>query len=197
MLRPWFFWRQHRDFLLGLLQLVYLHRSIGSSGTPLLMQHSRPPPLILIPPTSYLFSLHPLHRLMLLVVSLHLLLPLPFLTSFRILQWNAGGLRARSTELLHFISSHSVDLISSQESNLNSSFFFQIPGFSALRSDCTHSRSGILFPDTMHASGGVIMFIRQGLFLSELCTSSLSSLDPYRDYVGVNISKQFLLALIP
>ena len=31
--------------------------------------------------------------------------------SLRVLQWNAGGLRARSTELLHFLSSHSVDLI--------------------------------------------------------------------------------------
>ena len=41
--------------------------------------------------------------------------------SLRVLQWNAGGLRARSTELLHFLSSHSVDLICIQESNLNSS----------------------------------------------------------------------------
>ena len=30
--------------------------------------------------------------------------------SLRVLQWNAGGLRARSTELLHFLSSHPVDL---------------------------------------------------------------------------------------
>ena len=39
-----------------------------------------------------------------------------------------------------------------------------------------------------HASSGVIIFIRQGLSFSELSTSSLSSLDPYSDYVGVNIS---------
>ena len=38
-----------------------------------------------------------------------------------------------------------------------------------------------------HASSGVIIFVRQGLF-SELSTSSLSLLDPYSDYVGVNIS---------
>ena len=31
--------------------------------------------------------------------------------SLRVLQWNAGGLCARSTELLHFLSSHPVDLI--------------------------------------------------------------------------------------
>ena len=92
-----------------------------------------------------------------------------------------------NTELLHFLSSHPVDLICIQESNLNSSSSFRIPGFSALRSDRTHSRSGILSPDAMHASGSVI-FVRQGLSFSELYTSSLSSLDPYSDYVGINIS---------
>ena len=40
----------------------------------------------------------------------------------------------------------------------------------------------------MHARGGVAIFVRQRLFFSELSTSSLSSLDPYSDYVGVNIS---------
>ena len=108
--------------------------------------------------------------------------------SLRVLQWNAGGLRARSTELLHFLSSHPVDLICIQESNLNSFSSFRIPGFSTLRSDRTHSRSGILSPDTTHASGGVVIFVRQGLSFSELSTSSLSSLDPYSDYVGMNIS---------
>ena len=33
-----------------------------------------------------------------------------------------------------------------------------------------------------------MIFVRQGLSLSELSTSSLSSLDPYSDYVGINIS---------
>ena len=51
----------------------------------------------------------------------------------------------------------------------------------------THSRSGILSPDATHASGGVVIFVRQGQFFSELSTS-LFSLDPYSDYVGVNIS---------
>ena len=108
--------------------------------------------------------------------------------SLRVLQWNAGGLRARSTELLHFLSSHPVDLICIQESNLNSSSSFRIPGFSVLRSDRTHSRSGILSSDALHASGGVVIFVIQGLSFSELSTTSLSSLDPYSDYVGVNIS---------
>ena len=49
-------------------------------------------------------------------------------------------------------------------------------GFSALRSDRTHSQSGILSPDATHASGGVIIFDRQGLSCSELSTSSLCSI---------------------
>ena len=105
-----------------------------------------------------------------------------------VLQWNAGGLRARSTKLLHFLSFDPVDLICIQESNLNSSSSFRIPGFSALRSDRAHSRSGILSSDTTHASGGVVILVRQGLFFSELSTSSLFLLDPYSDYVGINIS---------
>ena len=119
---------------------------------------------------------------------LRLLPPLPPPDSLRVLQCNAGGLPARNTELLHFLSSHPVDLIRIQESNLNSSCSFRIPGFSALRSDRTYSRSGILSSDTTHASGVVVIFVRQGLSFSKLSTSSLSSLDPYSDYVGINIS---------
>ena len=144
--------------------------------------------LILFPPTLHLLPLHPHHRLMLLAVSLYLLLSLPLSNSLRVLQWNAGGLRAGSTKLLQFISSHPVDLIYIQESNLNLSSSFQIPGFSALRSDGTHSRSGIFSTDVANASDGVIIFVEQGLFFSELSTYSLSSPDPYADYVEVNIS---------
>ena len=99
-----------------------------------------------------------------------------------------GGLRARSTELLHFILSHPVDLICIQEFSLNLSSSFRIPGFSALRSDSNHSWSDIFSTDITEASGGVIIFVKQGLSFSELSTSSLSSLDPYPDYVEVNIS---------
>ena len=156
------------------------------------MQHSHSTltfkPLILFPPTLYLLPLHSHHRLMLLAFSLYLLLSLPLPNSLRVLQWNAWGLCARSTKLLHFISSHSVDLIYIQDSNLNLSSSFQIPGFSALRSDRTHSRSGIFSTDVADASGGVIIFVKQSLFSSELSASSLSSLGPYSDYVEVNIS---------
>ena len=125
---------------------------------------------------------------MLLAVSLHLLLHFPSLTLW-VLQWNAGGLRARSTEFLHFISSQPIDLICIQESNLNSSSSFRI---SALRFDRLHSRSGILSSNTTHASGSVIIFVRQGLSFSELSTSSSSSLDSYPDDVGFNNSPRSL-----
>ena len=93
-------------------------------------------------------------------------------------QWNAGGLRARSTGLLHFLSSHPVDLICIQESNLNSSSSFRIPGFSSLRSDRTHSRSGIslVMPRTLAA------------------TSSFSS---GRAYLSLNVLPPFFPRLIP
>ena len=168
-----------------------MYTSTVQSIPPLLMMHSLPTLAfkLLIPrlPILYVLPLPPHHRHLLLAVLLRLLPPLPpdFL---RDLQWNAGGLRARSTELLHFLSSHLVDLICIQESNLKSSSSFRIPGFSALRSDCTHSQSGILSCDATHASSGVIIFVRQGLSFSELSTSFLSSLDPYSDYVGVNNS---------
>ena len=176
-------------------------------GPLLLMQHSQSTltfkPLILFSPTLYLLPLHPHHRLMLLAVSRYLLLSLSLPNTLRVLQWNAGDLQARSSELLYFISFHPVDLIYIQESNLNLSSFFWIPGFSALRSDRTHSRSGIFSTDVADASGGVIIFVKQGLSFSELSTSSLFLLGPYSDYVEVNISLNdssslsFLKAYVP
>ena len=164
----------------------------AQSGPLVLMQHSHLTLsfklLILFPPTLYLLPLHLHHRLMLLAVSLYLLLSLPLPNSLRVFQWNAGGLRARRTKLLHFVSSHPVDLICIQESNLNLSLSFRIPGFSALQSHGTHSRPGIFSTDVADASGGVIIFFKHGLFFSELSTSSLFLLGPYFDYVGVNIS---------
>ena len=140
------------------------------------MQHSHPilafKPLIPIPLTLYLLPLHPHHRLMLLAVSLHLLLLLPLPDSLRALQWNARGFRVRSTKLLHLISSHPVDLICIQESTLNVFSSFRIPGFSALRCDCSHSRSSIflLMSRTLTAASS---------FSSGRAYPSLSFLPPY------------------
>ena len=138
------------------------------------MQHSHPTlafrSLILFAPTSYLLPLDPHYHLMLLAVSLYLLLLLLLLPdSLRILQWYAGDLQARSTELLHYILSHPIDLICIQESNLNSFSSFRIPAFSALR-------SGIFSTAVTGASGSVIIFVRQSLSFSEHSTSCLSLL---------------------
>ena len=110
---------------------------------------------------------------------------LPYLSS---IHEKANCIAILWTGTPHFLLSHPIDLFCIQEFNLNSSSSFQIPGFSALHFDRIHSRSGILSPNATQASGGVINFVRQGLSLSELSTSFLSSLDPYSDYVGVNIS---------
>ena len=88
------------------------------------------------------------------------------------LQYNAGRLRTRSAERLHYISLYLVDFIFIQGSNINSSSSFRILGYFALRSDRTHSRSGILSPDDPHASGGLIIFVSQGLSFYKLSTSS-------------------------
>ena len=55
---------------------------------------------------------------------------------------------------------------------------FDIPGFSALRSDCIPSRSGILSPDTTHAS-------------------SASSFSSGRAYLSLNFLPPLFLRLIP
>ena len=126
---------------LGLLQLVHLHCSIWPIWPPLLMQHSRPTLAFkhVIPflSTLYLLPVHRHYRLMLLTVSLNLLLPLPPdpLSVFRL---NAGCLQIRSTKHLRFLSFHSVDFFCIQESNLNLSSSFWIPGFFDLPFDRTH-----------------------------------------------------------
>ena len=192
MLRPCFIWRshtyQHCDFLLGPLQLIYLHCSIWNS---LLMQHSRSTlafkPHFPLPPTWYLLTLHPYHHLMFMAVFLYLLLPLPP-DYLRVLQWNAWSLRPKSTKLSTVYLVLSVDLICIQKSHYNSPSSFRTFEFSARRSDRIYFRSDILSPEDMHASCGVIIFATQGLSSFELSTSSLPLLDPYFDYVGVNIS---------
>ena len=112
--------------------------NLAHLAIPLLMQHSRPTlafkHFTLLPPTFHFLTLHPPHPLMFLAVFLYFLFPLPP-DWFRVFQWNVGELRARSTKLLHFMSSHLVDLIFIQLTSLNSSSCFQIPEFSAVQSD--------------------------------------------------------------
>ena len=128
------------------------------------------------PPSAHLnLPLPPHHRPLLLAILLCLLSPLT-------LSWFFNGMLEvfEPGALNYFTFSQPTlsTLSASRISNLNSSSAFRIPGFSALHSDHTHSRSGILSPDDTHASGGVVIFVRQGLSFSELSTSSLSSFDP-------------------
>ena len=59
--------------------------------------------------------------------------------SIKVFQCDTTDIQARSAKLLHFISSHPVDLVCIQESNRNLSSSCRIPGFSVLQSDRTHS----------------------------------------------------------
>ena len=115
----------------------------------------------LLPPRLYLLSLHFPNSSCFWLFSQTSCFLFPS-DSLRVLQWNFESLRARSIEIIHFISFHPVDLICIQESNLYLSSSFRTHEFSALRSDCTHSRSGILSHHDSHASGGVMIFVGRG-----------------------------------
>ena len=165
------------------------YTSTVQSGPPLLMLHScitlvsKPPILHL--PILYSLPLPLHHRPLLLAVLLCLLPPLLPLTLSGFFN---GMLEVSVPEALNYFT-FSRPIQSTLSASRNPILtLLPLSGFSALRSDRTHSRSGTLTPDATHASGGVVIFVRQGLSFSELSTSSLSSLDPYFDYVGVNIS---------
>ena len=152
------------------------------------MLHSRSTlvskPLIIHLPILYLLPLPPHHHCLLLAVLLRFLPPLPpTLSGF----FN-GILEVFEPKALNYFT-FSRPILSTLSASRNPILtHLPLSGFSALYSDRTHYRSGILSPNDTHASGGIVIFVRQDLFFSELFTSSLSLLDPYSDYVGVNIS---------
>ena len=149
-----------------------MYTSTVQSGPHLPMLHSRPTlifkPLIFNLPILYLLSLPPHHRPLPLAAFLRLH---PFLPpdSLRALQWNAKGLEPEA--LNYFTSFRRIPLTLSVSRNPPLTLL-PLSGFSALRSDRTHSQSGILSRDATHASGSVIIFVRQGLSFSKLSTSS-------------------------
>ena len=138
-------------------------------------------PLILFQPTLYFLPLHSHHRLMLLAVSLYLLLSLPLPNSLRVFQWNAGGLQARSTKLLHFISSHPIDLIYIQESNLNLSSSIYL--FRSLDS---------LLCDPMTPTPDLVFFL-----LMSQTLAAASSFSSGRAYPSLNFLPPLFLCLTP
>ena len=166
------------------------YTSTVQSGPPLPMQHSCltlvSKPLFPHLPILYLLLPLPPHHCPLLLAALVCLLPplLPLTFS----GFFNGMLEVfKPGALNHFTFSRpTLSTLSASKNPIL--IHLPLSGFSSLRSDHTHSQSGILSPDAMHASDGVVTFVRQGLSFSELSTSSLSLLDPYSDYVGVNIS---------
>ena len=168
------------------------YTSTVQSGPPLLMLHSRVTPISKPPiphlPILYLLPLLLHHRPMLLAIFLCLLPPLLSLT----LSGFFNGMLEVSEPgaLNYFIFYYPIQSILSASRN---PILTHLPlsGFlDFLLCVLIAPTLGLAFssPDTTHASGGSIIFVRQGLSFSELSTSSLSLLDPYSDYVGVNIS---------
>ena len=181
---------QQLVFLFGLLQLVYLHCATWPIRPPplLLMQHSRPTlafkPLILLLPTSYLLPLYPPHCHIFLAVFLYPYFPFPLkplgLFNGMLEVFVPGAPNCYTLSCL-------VMLTLFDFKNLTLTHLPLSGSLGSLRSDRTHAWSAIVSPDATHASGSLITFIRQGLSF-ELSTSSLSSLDSFSHYVGVNIS---------
>ena len=96
--------------------------------------------------------------------------------SFRVLQWNAKGLRAKSIELLHFVSLQPVYHICIQESNLNS-----LPLFVSLET---------LLWDLIAPTPGL------AIFLLIICTPAVaSSFLSDRAYPSLNFLSSFSLRL--
>ena len=108
--------------------------------------------------------------------------------NLKILQWNADGVSSsRRAELLAFLSGNLYDLIFLQETHLSSTKKFQIPGYYTLRTDRTFGRQGHVSSGTHNIGGGVLTLIHSDLAFSPVSVSSLSSQDPYSDYICVKV----------
>ena len=110
----------------------------------------------------------------------------PSRNNFRILQWNANGIRPRRTELIQFLSHNQYDLIFIQESHLSSDSTFCIPGYKNLQKNRSTTRRGAT-NSTGNLEGGVLILVKNGLTYTSLSTQSLSSLDPSSDYLAIAV----------
>ena len=104
--------------------------------------------------------------------------------NLRILQWNAGGLSpSRRAELIAFLSNNQYDLFLLQETHLLATKKFPIPGYSTPRTNRTFARQGPVFSGGHNNGGGGLTLIHSDLAFSPGSVSSLSSKDPYSDYI--------------
>ena len=156
----------------------------GPSGPPFanatLPPH--PPSVLFVSP-----PMHPPFSLMFPVVFRYLLFPLPSLTRSGFFNESR-----RSAELLHSISLHLVDLVYIQESNLNLSFSFRIPGYPAPRFDRT---TELVFFPPMTPTLVVASSFSQGLSLSKLSTFSLYACPLFQLCRGQHFTRQLFLTL--
>ena len=108
--------------------------------------------------------------------------------NLRILYWNAGGLSpSHRAELIAFLSNNQYDIILLQETHLSATKKFQIPGYSTLQRDRTFGRQGPVSSRGHNTSGGVLTLIHSALAFSPISVCSLSSQDPYSDYICVKV----------
>ena len=161
----------------------HMYTSTVQSGPPLPILHSRLifvfKPLIPHLPILYLLRLPPHHRPLLLAVLLRLLSPLIPSGFFN------GMLEVFEPGALNYFT-FSRPTLSTLSASRNP-ILNQLPlsrFLDFLLCVLIAPTPRLAFSAT-HASGGVVIFVRQGLSFSKLSTSSL---DPYSDYIGVNIS---------
>ena len=173
-----FYTYQHCDFLLGLLQLVYLHCSIGpSSANAALAPHPHLPNLLSFFRPLCIFSLCTLTTAscswLFLFTSCFLFLSLTLLGFFnRMLGVSEPG------ALNCYTLFHLIPLTSFVSRNL---IYLPLSGSldSLLCIPMAPTPNLVFFPtDVTDASGGVIIFVKQVLFFSKLSTSSLFCLAP-------------------
>ena len=98
----------------------------------------------------------------------------------KVFPWNGGENGARSNQVFLVVLTFPVHLICIQYPT--SAHLYLSGSLDALRSDRTHCRFGSLQPDEFYVNGSIIIFV-DGLF----STLNLSSLDPYSDYMSINI----------
>lgn len=70
--------------------------------------------------------------------------------------WNCNGIRNKSQELIHFLNEHKIDIMSLNETKLDSNDKFSMRGYHILRNDRNSN------------GGGVALLIRQGIPFVEL-----------------------------
>ena len=90
-------------------------------------------------------------------------------------------------EPIAFLSNNQYDLILLRETHLLATKKFQIPGYSTLRTDQPFGGQGPVSSKGHNAGCGVLTFIHSDLAFSPVSVSTLSSQDPYSDYICVKV----------